>query len=80
MFDAYFRSANFISWDDKKPPVVRFSNDASVAYVAVEKLEVLESIAAAGKTVRETTHYAWMLVYKKIKGVWKRDAIASTNQ
>lgn len=80
MFDAYFKSVSFIIWDDKKPPVIRFSDDASVAYVAVEKLVVLDSKSAAGATVRDTAHYAWMSVYKKIDGVWKLDAIASTNQ
>lgn len=79
MFDAYFRSVKFVRWDDKQPPVVRFSDDATVAYVAVEKLVVLEG-SGTGNTSRDTSHYAWISVYKKINGAWKLDAIASTNR
>jgi hypothetical protein len=80
MFDAYFKSVKFIRWDDKRPPEIRFSDDASVAYVAVEKLVELEGRNAAGKKFIDTAHYAWISVYRKINGNWKLDAIASTNK
>ncbi|MFT3794301.1 nuclear transport factor 2 family protein [Flavobacterium sp.] len=75
-FDAYFHSVHFVKWDDAAPPIVRFSKDGSVAYVAVDKWVVVES---AEKTL-DTTHFAWLSVYKKENGKWSLDAIASTNR
>jgi ketosteroid isomerase-like protein len=80
MFTDYFNSVEFIKWDDKKPPIVRFSKDASVAYVAVEKLVILKGLNKSGKEVIDTLEYAWISVYKKEKNQWQLDAIASTNK
>ncbi len=41
-FDRYFKRVTFLKWDNTTSPVVRFSNDASVAYVAIDKLVVLK--------------------------------------
>ena len=78
MFTNYFNAVEFIKWDDKKPPVIRFSKDASVAYVSLEKLVILKSIGRSGKEVTDTTEYAWISIYKKTKKGWELDALAST--
>lgn len=41
-FDTYFKSVQFVKWDNKEAPIVRFSDDASIAYVAVNKVVIVE--------------------------------------
>jgi len=79
-FDSYFKSIEFIKWDDKAEPIVRFSDDASVAYVAVDKIVITEFADEKGNKVSDTTNFAWLSVYKKLNGEWKLDCIASTNK
>lgn len=74
-FSGYFNRVDFIKWDDVRPPVIRFSNDGSVAYVTVEK-EVIVKEAA----VVDTTHFAWVSIYKKGPSGWQIDCVASTNK
>jgi hypothetical protein len=80
MFDAYFKSVEFIRWDDNKEPVVRFSNDGSIAYVAVDKLVIVKVPGTNGKQIMDTTNYAWLTVYKKDNNDWKIDCVTSTNR
>lgn len=79
-FESYFGAVDFIKWDDVREPDVRFSKDASVAYVAVEKMVILKGISASGREVVDTSHFAWISVYKKTKSGWELDAIASTRK
>lgn len=79
-FTDYFNSVDFVRWDDKREPIIRFSKDGSMAYGAIEKLVVLKVKDSNGKDVLDTTHFAWMSVYRKEKGQWIMDAIASTNK
>jgi hypothetical protein len=61
----------FVRWDDTKEPVVRFSTNASVAYVAVEKL-VLKEKLPTGLGKPDTSRFAWISIYKKGQrvGIW----------
>lgn len=79
-FDAYFKAVEFVKWDDKNEPVIRFSNDGSIAYVAVDKLVVLKLKDESGKEKLDTTNFAWLTVYKKENSGWKTDCVASTNK
>jgi hypothetical protein len=79
-FEAYFNSVEFVRWDDTKEPVVRFSTDASVAYVAVEKLVVLKEKLPTGLGKPNTMRFAWISIYKKGAKGWELDAIASTRK
>lgn len=79
-FNGYFKSVEFIKWDDKQEPIIRFSDDASIAYVAVEKLVIVEWKNQAGEKTIDTTNFAWLSVYKKTNGKWALDCIASTNK
>src|ERR1700744_851556 len=36
-FDNYFKKSKMIKWDEVKQPVIRFSDDGSIAYVAVQR-------------------------------------------
>ncbi len=77
-FSAYFNSVEFVKWDDIKPPVIRFSDDGSMAYTVVEK-EVVVTYEAKGKKYESTTIFSWVAIYKKYGEDWKIDAVASTN-
>jgi len=79
-FNNYFNSVEFVKWDDKQPPIVRFSNDGSVAYAAVSKLVILRTKDKTQKEILDTTNFAWLAVFKKENGTWKLDCIASTNK
>lgn len=79
-FDNYFKHVRFVAWDNLEEPVVRFSDDATVAYVAVSKRVILEFEEEAGKVVSDTTDFAWLSVYRKENNQWKLDGIASTNR
>lgn len=80
-FQSYFDAVAFKKWDDVQPPEIRFSDDHTLAYMIVDKLVVLESQDSLGKPFEETTHYAWVSVYRKQQnGSWKLECIASTNQ
>lgn len=80
-FQSYFNSVEFKQWDDVKPPEIRFSDDHSLAYMVVDKLVVLEAKDSEGKAIEESTHYAWVSIYRKQDdGNWKLECIASTNE
>lgn len=80
-FQSYFNSVKFKKWDDAKPPEIRFSDDHSLAYMVVDKIVVLEAKDSVGKPFEETTHYAWVSIYRKqTDGNWKLECIASTNE
>ncbi len=36
-FQTYFNSVEFKKWDDLEPPLIRFSDDGSMAYTIVKK-------------------------------------------
>lgn len=71
----YFNSVEFIKWDDVQPPVIRFSNDGSLAYVTVQKEVIIQK-----ESILDTTHFAWVSIYKKGPGGWQIDCVASSNK
>jgi hypothetical protein len=80
MFDTYFKSSEFIKWDDNEKPLVRFSDDGSVAYAAVDKKVIVKVAVSNGKEIIDTTDFAWLTIYKKYKNEWKIDCVCSTNK
>jgi hypothetical protein len=79
-FQAYFDRVEFVKWDDRQVPVVRFSDDGSIAYAVLDKIVVVKTFDANNRLVLDSTHFAWVSVYKKEDGAWKLDCIASTNE
>lgn len=79
-FHAYFSAVEFIKWDDIKEPVIRFSKDATIAYVAVEKQVILKGLNKSNNVVTDTSHFAWISIYKKGKNGWELDVVASTRK
>jgi hypothetical protein len=80
-FQDYFSSVEFKKWDDINAPIVRFSDDHSLAYTVVDKMVVLERLDTAGTKIEQSIHYAWTAIYRRQKGnTWKLECITSTNE
>lgn len=79
-FQQYFDAVKFKKWDDLNPPIIRFSDDHSLAYVTVDKLVVLDMKDSLGNAIEETTHFAWIAIYRKQNKDWKLECVASTNE
>jgi hypothetical protein len=79
-FQNYFDNVEFVKWDDLKPPVIRFSDDGSLAYTVVEKEVVVKYKNDEEQEILETTLFAWVAIYKKYGNEWKIDCVASTNK
>ena len=79
-FGNYFGSVEFIKWDDLSEPVIRFSEDGSLAYTIVDKEVILQYETEEGNMLKDTTHFAWTAIYRKGKDGWKIESIASTNE
>jgi hypothetical protein len=76
-FRAYFNSVEFVKWDDVSPPVISFSDDATMATTVVDKLVITKRIS---DSKFDTAHYAWLAVFKKTNGEWQLHRMGSTNR
>ncbi len=76
----YFNSVQFIKWDDTADPIIRFSDDGSLAYAIVQKEVIVTYPDSSGKAFNDTTHYAWSSIYRKQNGEWKVECNISTNK
>jgi hypothetical protein len=79
-FQAYFDRSEFLEWDDISPPVIRVSQDASMAYIIVHKRVSLRAKNEQGEMEEETTVFAWMETHEKRDGRWVLTAVTSTNE
>jgi hypothetical protein len=75
---AYFKNSTFLEWDDIKPPVIRVSEDATMAYVVVQKKVKLLTKDEKGTEYEEVEVFAWVAVYRKTGGRWMLSLVAST--
>lgn len=76
----YFSSVSFIKWDDVAEPIIRFSNDGTLAYAIIQKQVILTYPDSLGAPFYDTTDFAWASIYRKQKGEWKVEANISTNK
>lgn len=76
----YFSSVQFIKWDDTAEPVIRFSDDGSLAYAIVQKDVIVTYPDSIGTIINDTAHYAWSSIYRKQNGQWKVECNISTNK
>ena len=77
----YFDRVEFLKWDDIETPMIRFSNDGSMAYAIVQKQVIVSIKDSAKKETLDTTDFAWLSVYRKMNdGSWKIECNASTNK
>ena len=76
----YFGSVEFEKWDDLNPPIIRFSEDYSMAYTIVDKEVVVIFEDEKGEKQRELTKFSWVAIYRRHSDGWKIDCVASTNK
>lgn len=77
----YFDAVEFQHWEDIAPPRIFFSDDATLAYVVVDKSVVLTRQNEQQQAVEENTHFAWVSIYQKqAGGDWKMVCNISTNE
>jgi hypothetical protein len=79
-YNRYFSLVEFIKWDDVSEPIIKFSDDGSMAYTIVDKIVVLTYKDQEGNEVKGETHYAWTTIYKKYGEEWKIDCVTSTEK
>ena len=78
---SYFETVKFKKWADVNPPRIEFSDDASMAYMVVDKMVILSYLDEQKQTVEESTHFAWVSICKKQPdGEWKIVCNVSTNE
>lgn len=61
----YFKGVEFVKWAYNEERIVRFSDDGSTAYVAVDKMVIVKLPGKIGGTTLDNTKFAWLTVYKK---------------
>ncbi|MDT7831707.1 nuclear transport factor 2 family protein [Flavobacteriaceae bacterium S356] len=79
-YHGYFSSVKFIKWDDVTPPIIKFSDDGSLAYTIVDKIVTVSYEDKDGNIKTGETHFAWTAIYKKYGDDWKVEAVTSTNK
>jgi hypothetical protein len=78
MFTGYFRDANYFEWDDVEEPIIRVSNDASMAWMITRTRVRRVQKNADGTEKEEKFVYAGIMTYEKREGRWVRVANVST--
>ena len=73
---AYLDRSTFLEWDDITPPVVKVSNDGSMAYVLVHKKVRL--LDRSNNNKEEVEVFAWNMTLSKIAAKWKVTSVTST--
>ena len=76
----YFERVEFVKWDDVADPIIRFSDDASLAYAIVQKQVIVTYPDSLGNKITETKDYAWTSIYRKLNGKWMVECNVSTNK
>lgn len=78
MFTGYFRDAKYYEWDDVEEPIIRISNDASLAWMITRTRVRRVQKKADGAEQEEKFVYAGIMTYEKRDGRWVRVANVST--
>lgn len=78
MFAEYFRGAKYYEWDDVEEPIIRVSEDASMAWMITRIRVRRVQKDAAGAEREEKFVYAGITTYEKRGGRWVRVANVST--
>lgn len=78
-FVEYFRTSQFVAWDDVEPPIVRASPDGRSGWMIVRVHIVYNETSASGQS-RNDSVLAWMSTYEKKNGVWILETVTTTTQ
>jgi hypothetical protein len=78
-FTEYFKGATYYEWDDMEPPIIRISEDATLAWMIVRtNVRRTTRIEESGEERETRFVYAGIMTYEKQDGVWRRVANVST--
>jgi hypothetical protein len=77
-FASYLEGAEYHAWDDVVPPIVRMSDDLSMAWVARKVRVERDEPDGQGGMRRTRFTAAWIATYEKRASAWKMTAVAST--
>lgn len=77
-FQKYFANAKYFEWDDMKPPIIRISKDASLAWVIVRVKVRRTQKDISGKENETKFIYAGIMTYEKQNNKWMTIANVST--
>jgi hypothetical protein len=78
MFTEYFKNAKYYEWDDLESPVIRISDDASMAWMIVRTKVRRTQKVDSGEEKETAFVYAGVMTYEKQQGKWVRTANVST--
>jgi hypothetical protein len=77
-FEQNFSGATYSKWDNLDEPIIRISDDGTLAWM-ITKLEVRRTKKdESGEEVPEGFIYAGIMTYKKVGGKWLKEAWRST--
>ena len=79
-YHRYFSQVEFLKWDDLQEPIIRFSEDGSLAYTVVDKIVEVSYKDENGEELIGKTHFAWTAIYRKTEDGWKVECAISTNE
>jgi hypothetical protein len=79
-FTSYFASVEFQKWNDIEPPIIKFSEDSTLAYTIVHKQVELTTKDSTGIDIKESVEYAWMAIYRRTDNGWKIECVVSTDK
>jgi hypothetical protein len=77
-FAAYLDGAEYRVWEDMEAPIIRLSEDLTMAWVARRVRVARDEPDGEGGTRRSQFVGAWISTYEKRDGEWKMTAVAST--
>lgn len=78
-FTGYLGSVDLLEWDDIEPPMIRISDDGSMAWILVHK-RVRSVPAGEPDAAPEHTVFAWLETWEKRDGEWKLTSVTSTDR
>jgi hypothetical protein len=76
----YLDRSTFLAWDDIEEPVIRISQDGTMAYVVILKDVHLTQQDENGETIEGRTIFAWTETYEKRDGEWRLTTVTSTDR
>lgn len=80
MFSESFKGATYYEWDDLNPPIIKISNDATMAWMIVRVKVRRTQMDSTGQAQERKFIYGGIMTYEKLNGKWARNANVSTFQ